>query len=108
VVKRGNINIYHLKMIAPVRRLGRRDLYKHLDPENRFQSMGYDYLADEHGMTLEEIPEHRQYSPVHVDDGGLWMPEPPATGENGGNDWDTERKMPVEPFSLYSPSTRPM
>ena len=30
--KRSGLNLYHLKMIMPERRVGRRDLYKHLDP----------------------------------------------------------------------------
>ncbi len=98
--RRCNINIYHLKMIAPVRRLGRRDLYKHLDPGNLFQQAGYDYLADEQGLTLEEIPKHRRYSPVHVDDGGLWMPEPPANGVNGGQNRGMVAKKAAEPLSL--------
>lgn len=70
-----DFNLYHLKMITPQRRMARRDLYKHLDPDRRFQSMGYDYLSDESGMTLERIPEGRAYDPDFVEDHGLWMPD---------------------------------
>ena len=68
------LNLYHLKMIAPQRRRHRRDLYAALDPERRFQEVGYDYLADESGALFEKIPEGRSYRPPHVEDGGLWMP----------------------------------
>jgi hypothetical protein len=72
------LNLYHLKMIAPQRRRGRSALYKFLDPERRFQSQGYDYLAEDFGAVLEAIPPGREYFPAHQDDGGLWMPEPPV------------------------------
>lgn len=76
-----NINLYHLKMLTPERRRARRRLYKFLDPENRFQKIGYDYLADDSGAILEAIPEGRGYFPPHEEDGGLWCadlgnPEP--------------------------------
>jgi GT2 family glycosyltransferase len=55
-------NLYHLKMIRHEDRLRRRDLYQKLDPENRFQPMGYAYLAEEGpGMKLETIPAGREY-----------------------------------------------
>lgn len=73
------LNLYHLKMISPRRRLLRRDLYKYLDPESRHQRIGYDYLADETGAEFEAIPAGRGYGPAHVEDGGSWMPELPAT-----------------------------
>lgn len=84
--QRGNteLNLYHLKMIAPQRRQARRDLYKHLDPEDHYQKLGYDYLADETGATFEVIPGGRHYLPRHVDDGGLWMPELPSAQAPGG------------------------
>ncbi|WAX92818.1 hypothetical protein N7E70_013940 [Aminobacter sp. NyZ550] len=70
-----DLNLYHLKMIAPVRRTARRDLYNHLDPQLRDQPIGYDYLADETGARFETIPQGRAYAPPHHDDGGLWMAE---------------------------------
>jgi len=75
------LNLYHLKMIEPKRRLARRDLYNHLDPDRRHQDIGYDYLADESGLVLETIPPGRNYLPLHTDDGGLWMPDVSAGAE---------------------------
>ena len=67
------LNLYHLKMIEPKRRMARRDLYNHLDPDRRLQEIGYEYLADETGAVIETIPEGRGYFPTHTDDGALWM-----------------------------------
>ncbi len=72
------LNLYHLKMIAPVRRQGRRDLYNALDKDRAFQSLGYDYLADETGALFEAIPTGREFYPAHREDGGLWMPKVPV------------------------------
>lgn len=69
------LNLYHLKMIEPRRRRARVCLYNRLDPERRHQEIGYDYLADETALALETIPAGREYLPMHVDDGGLWMSE---------------------------------
>lgn len=76
-------NLYHLKMIDPVRRRKRTDLYNYLDPEKRYQDIGYDYLADDTGAILECIPPGRSYSPPHRDDGGLWMPTVPPLATQG-------------------------
>jgi tetratricopeptide (TPR) repeat protein len=76
------LNFYHLRMITPERRSLRRDLYAAKDPNRNFQDIGYDYLNDERGMVLVEIPRDRGYSPAHADDGGLWtapLSEPPPT-----------------------------
>ena len=67
------LDLYHLKCIEPRRRTARRDLYNRLDPEGAHQAIGYDYLADETGIVLENIPAGRGYRPAHLDDGGLWM-----------------------------------
>lgn len=75
--RRSGFNLYHLKMIDPARRRERAELYRFLDPENRHQEMGYDYLADETDAVLEPIPEGREYYPAHRDDGELWMPRVP-------------------------------
>ncbi|TIV64586.1 MAG: hypothetical protein E5V86_14895 [Mesorhizobium sp.] len=72
-LKDSGLNLYHLKMIEPKRRMARRDLYNRLDPDRRLQQIGYDYLADEAGMILEAVPAGRGYFPAHADDGGLWM-----------------------------------
>jgi hypothetical protein len=70
------LNLYHLKMIEPARRSSRRDLYNALDPDRRYQRIGYDYLANDSGMQLKELPPRRHYLPPHQDDGGLWMADP--------------------------------
>ena len=72
-LRSSGFSLYHLKMIAPVRRQGRRDLYNRLDPERQSQAIGYDYLTDETGMVLERIQEGRGYEPAFRDDNGLWM-----------------------------------
>lgn len=71
--KHCDLDLYHLKMIDPKRRLARQELYKFIDPSRSFQSIGYDYLAQEEGAIFETIPKDRSYSPAHFDDGGLWM-----------------------------------
>lgn len=71
-----NLNLYHLKMITPERRRARSALYHALDPERRFQKVGYDYLADDSGAVLQKIPAGREYLPVHEEDAGLWMAPP--------------------------------
>jgi hypothetical protein len=71
-------NIYHLKMITRERRKARAHLYNILDPERRMQRIGYDYLADDAGAQLEQIPDGREFLPSHEEDGGLWMPEVPV------------------------------
>lgn len=81
--RNSGLNLYHLKMIEPKRRIGRRDLYNHLDPKHVLQKVGYDYLADETGAVFEQIPPGRLYHPPHVDDGGLWMADVSA-GMKGG------------------------
>jgi hypothetical protein len=73
-----DLNLYHLKMIAPARRRARRDLYEFVDPTHRYQAIGYDYLADDSGMVLEAIPDGRSYLPQHIEDGRLWMPVTPV------------------------------
>ena len=49
------LNLYHLKMIAPERRRARSALYSALDPLREHQAIGYDYLADDVGAV--EIDE---------------------------------------------------
>jgi hypothetical protein len=56
--------VYHLKMIDPASRTARRELYERLDPEQKFQSIGYAYLDDETGLVLEPLPRGREYRPL--------------------------------------------
>lgn len=69
------LNLYHLKMMSSRRRQARRDLYRHLDPANRFQAVGYDYLIDEAGAEFEQIPPGRDFVPAYRDasDSRLYM-----------------------------------
>lgn len=83
-LRQSGLNLYHLKMIDPHRRLVRRNLYATLDPEARYQRIGYDYLADETGALLRKVPKRRAYHPVHRDDGGTWMPDVSTLSAWGG------------------------
>ena len=56
--------LYHLRMIDPADRQARRDRYLQLDPERRFQAIGYDYLTDESSLQLATIPDGRDYEPL--------------------------------------------
>ncbi len=58
-----DIAIYHLRMIREEDRRARRDRYRRLDPDRRWQSIGYEYLTDEEGLQLERLPEGRGYRP---------------------------------------------
>jgi hypothetical protein len=72
-IRNSGINLYHLKMISPARRVARRDLYKALDPHSKFQTIGYEYLTNEETAEFETIPYGREYHPAHCDDGETWM-----------------------------------
>lgn len=74
------LNLYHLKMIEPARRIARSELYNALDPHRHYQQVGYDYLRDDDGAVLEPIPADRHYLPPHREDHGLWMADPPCRG----------------------------
>lgn len=54
-------HIYHLRMIHAAARQARRDRYTQLDPGNRFQAIGYDYLTDTNGLILNAIDPLRGY-----------------------------------------------
>lgn len=58
-----DLNLYHLKMIDPEERQARADLYNRLDPERKFQAIGYDYLVDEEGIQLEPVDPSRDFVP---------------------------------------------
>lgn len=64
-VIRVDVNIYHQKMIEPENRTLRTEVFKKLDPENKYQGIGYDYLDNEEGATLQRIPEDRMYLPEY-------------------------------------------
>jgi hypothetical protein len=58
-----DLNLYHLRMIRPADRAARHARYRALDPQNRFQPQGYDYLIDESGLQLAEISADRDFLP---------------------------------------------
>ncbi len=62
-----DITIYHLRMIREEDRRARRDRYLRLDPDRRWQSIGYEYLTDEEGLELRRLPEGRGYRPLWKD-----------------------------------------
>jgi hypothetical protein len=71
------VNVYHLRMIDEERRVQRRDFYNRIDPEGAYQSIGYDYMTDETGLVVEEIPEGRGFHPAYVP--GSVPPSDPAS-----------------------------
>jgi len=72
-----DVNVYHLRMIDEERRVQRRDFYNRIDPEGAYQSIGYDYMTDETGLVVEEIPEGRGFHPAYVP--GSVPPSDPAS-----------------------------
>lgn len=55
-------HLYHVGSLRIEDRVARRDRYKRLDPDNRFQSIGYDYLAEEGpDARFRQIPADRAY-----------------------------------------------
>jgi glycosyltransferase involved in cell wall biosynthesis len=67
------LNLYHLKMLSYDSRLARRDLYRYLDPDNLYQSAGYDYLIDENGAEFERIQPGRDFFPAHRETGKVYV-----------------------------------
>lgn len=59
-----DLEIYHLRMVRAEDRAGRRERYNRLDPERRFQAIGYDYLTDPQGLVVSPLPEGREYEPI--------------------------------------------
>jgi glycosyltransferase involved in cell wall biosynthesis len=55
-------NLYHLRMISAEDRWLRWQKFRLADPNNLHQTIGYNHLIDERGLTLEEIPEERGFS----------------------------------------------
>lgn len=59
---RADLRIYHLRMLSAELRSARRARYERLDPERRWQEIGYDYLTDERGLRLRRVPQRRGFS----------------------------------------------
>lgn len=56
--------IYHLRTMHEPDRRARQARYQQLDPDRRWQSIGYDYMTDQHGLRLEKLPRGREYRPT--------------------------------------------
>jgi hypothetical protein len=69
-----DLRVYHLRMIHAEDRARRVRRYKRLDPESRWQTIGYDYLENDEGIELETISADRAYVPFE-------MPPPPGEPE---------------------------
>lgn len=55
--------IYHLRMIRLEDRLARYERYSTIDPINRYQQQGYEYLIDEQHLELAPVPPDRDFLP---------------------------------------------
>ncbi len=62
--KRGDLILYHLRMIRDEDRRLRRDKWNELDPHGEWQSVGYDHMTDETGLILEPLAAGREYEPL--------------------------------------------
>ena len=63
-----DFNLYHLISLRRADRLARLRKFKTIDPESRYQRwLGYDYLADENGLKVAEIPSGREFQMVPED-----------------------------------------
>ena len=61
-----DLYLYHLRMVDPASRRARREKYERLDPDGRYQKIGYAYLTDESGLRLAPLSEGREYEPDGV------------------------------------------
>lgn len=64
-VERVDLNIYHLKHIEPENRRSRAEIHTLTNTADN-KRLGFDYLADEHGLKLEEIPAGREFTPAYT------------------------------------------
>lgn len=56
-----DLTIYHLGMLRPEDREARRRRYQLADPECKWQRIGYDYLTDPTGLTIERVSTRRGF-----------------------------------------------
>ncbi|MEW5916203.1 MAG: glycosyltransferase family 2 protein [Gemmatimonadota bacterium] len=56
-----DLTLYHLGMLHPEDRVARRRRYELLDPDCRWQAIGYSYLTDERGLELSPVPPKRTF-----------------------------------------------
>jgi glycosyltransferase involved in cell wall biosynthesis len=62
--RHSGLNLYHLSMITKADRAARVQRYETMDPDHRYQSIGYRYLIDESGLELREIRPERNFLPA--------------------------------------------
>ena len=60
-------NLYHLNMVKEKDRIKRKELYNKLDPNKKFQPIGYDYLTDETGIEIKKVCFKRRFNTRFVD-----------------------------------------
>jgi len=58
---RSNHRIYHLGTMTETARIERIAKYRRLDPNNEFQSIGYDYLNEKSGLGIRKIHKARHF-----------------------------------------------
>jgi len=61
VYPKADLIFYHLRMVHPQDRQARRARYERLDPDCRWQSIGYSYLTDSTGLQLRPLPPGRDF-----------------------------------------------
>lgn len=64
--KRGDLLLYHLRMIRSEDRRDRRDKWNQLDPQGEWQPIGYAHMTNEDGLELAPLPAGREYEPLEV------------------------------------------
>lgn len=62
--READLILYHLRMVRADDRERRKQRYMTLDPDRRWQSIGYEYLTDDHGLELATFPPERDYTPL--------------------------------------------
>lgn len=62
--RHSELNLYHLRMIAPDDRAARLARYEVLDPQHLHEPKGYRHLVDETGLEREEIRPGRDFVPA--------------------------------------------
>ena len=55
----GDLIVYHLGMLTDADRTARRRRYETLDPDRRWQRIGYAHLTDQTGLRLARVPRRR-------------------------------------------------
>lgn len=58
---KADLNLFHLAMLTPEDRAARRRRYEIADPERRWQRIGYEYLTDLDGLTLQPLQPGRGF-----------------------------------------------